>query len=117
LFELAEFPLGEQVVKFRLTAQDDLQQLVAIRLEVRQQSNLFEQVTGQQVRFVNYEHRAKPLRVARHQNVAEHSEHSGFRLLRLQAKLARKQVEEFAGRKQRIEDVSCKDRAIERLKH
>ena len=98
LLELAQVGLGQQVVQLRLAAEDDLQQLVAVGLEVQEQANLFEQVLGQQVGFVNDQHSAQALRVPRHQNVAEGAQHGGFRGLRRQAEFARQQVEEFFGR-------------------
>ena len=75
LFELSQIRLSEQVVKLRLPAQNDLKQLVAIGFKVREQPDLFKQVPRQEVRFVDDKHRAKPLRVTRHQRIAEHTEH------------------------------------------
>src|ERR1700754_446705 len=104
-------------MKLGLAAENDLQQLVAVGLEIREQANLFEQVFREQVRFVNHQYGAHSLRVTRHQQVAERAQHSRFRGLRFHAKFAGQQIEELFGREERIEDVGCEHGAIKRLQH
>ena len=48
-------------MKLRLPAENDLKQLLSIRLEVREQSNLFKKVKREKVRLVNVAVRQIPL--------------------------------------------------------
>ncbi len=59
--------LGERLVELGLAEQHDLQQLVAVRLQVRQQPHLLERVLGHDVRLVDQDHHAAPGAVERDQ--------------------------------------------------
>ena len=61
LGDLAQFRALEQLVQFRLADEDNLQQLFLGRLQIRQESNLFQDVGGQVLRFINDEHRPSAL--------------------------------------------------------
>ncbi len=56
LLELSESDGIQFLIKFGLTDQYDLQQLVVGRLQIRQKADLFKYVRGQMVRFVHDEY-------------------------------------------------------------
>ena len=53
LTELTQAALVELAIEFGLTEQQDLDQLVATGLEIREESNLFERVLGEGLRFID----------------------------------------------------------------
>ena len=56
LVELTDFRLTEIVIEFRLTEQNDLQQLVAIGLQVAEQPDLLQGRDGHALRFFDEDH-------------------------------------------------------------
>ena len=65
--QLAQRRLGERLVELGLAEQHDLQELVAVRFQVRQQPHLLERVLGHDVRLVDQDHHAAPGAVERDQ--------------------------------------------------
>ena len=63
LRELAHLLPVEDLQQLRLAEQHDLQQLVAIRLEVGQQAQLFEDIDGEILRLVDDQHGFASMRI------------------------------------------------------
>ena len=57
LAQLAQAVIVQPGPQLRLAEQNDLQQLAVVRLQVRKQPHLFQQLVGQVLRFVNDQHR------------------------------------------------------------
>jgi hypothetical protein len=55
--ELAQFRLGQLGLEFGLTHEEDLEQLLAVHLEVREQADLFEQIALEILRLVQKQDR------------------------------------------------------------
>ena len=65
LAQRRELGRGQHVAQLGLTRQHDLQQLLGVGLEVREQPHLLEQAAVEVLRLVDHEHRVEPAVEAR----------------------------------------------------
>src|SRR6185503_10176654 len=79
LLELAERPIVEAMREFRLSGDDDGQEFLLVRLDVREQPYLFEQFEGQALGLVDDQHRPLARGIAREQQSLELRQHRGLR--------------------------------------
>src|SRR5262249_19379996 len=92
LLDLSEVGSREEVVQFRLSDQDDLQQL-AIGIEIQQKPNLFEHVGGQMLRFVEHQDRMRVHGRQRMEELLKHPKQSVVAGLRDFLRVLRQQSE------------------------
>ena len=78
LAQLAQLVARQVGFEFGLPHQEDLQQLVALVLEVRQQPDLLEQVHRQVLRFVHHEHGVLAARTHGDEALLQHDEQRGL---------------------------------------
>src|SRR5690606_23589523 len=106
LRDLTHLRALEQVAELRLTDQDDLQQLLRRRLEIRQEPHLLEELGAQRLRFVDDQHDSPTLRVRVEQVPIQRRDQRTERPVRRNrhAELLADVLDELAGRELRIQD-------------
>jgi hypothetical protein len=108
--QLAQLGLGERGIELGLAEQHDLQQLVAVRLEVGQQAPVLERVLGHDVRLVDQDHHAPSGAVEPDQMLLQLAQRHRPALLReAQLELVGDRVQDFVARERRRREIDRVD--------
>jgi hypothetical protein len=111
LFQLAHVRAGKDIVQFRLAEKHQLQQLVAVGLEVRQQAYFLERFHRHGVRFVDQHHDLATFAEGLDQVILKRA-HDGRRagaLGHVQAQFVGNGIQDVVTRQRRVGEVNDRD--------